>query len=86
MSKIKIEDSIAHISDVHIRYGSRHKEYKMVFQRTIDDLKTQSIKRIAITGDLFHIKINLSPNSLELAGWFLKELSKIAPVDLILGI
>lgn len=85
MSKIKIEDSIAHISDVHIRYGSRHKEYKMVFQRTIDDLKTQSIKRIAITGDLFHIKINLSPNSVELAGWFLKELSKIAPVDLILG-
>lgn len=85
MSKVKIKNSIAHISDVHIRYGSRHKEYKMVFQRTIDDLKTQSIKRIAITGDLFHIKINLSPNSVELAGWFLKELSKIAPVDLILG-
>jgi len=85
MSTVKINDSIAHISDVHIRYGSRHKEYKIVFQRTIDDLKSQNLKRIAITGDLFHIKINLSPNALELAGWFLKELSQIAPVDLILG-
>ena len=85
MSKVKIKNSIAHISDVHIRYGSRHKEYKEVFQRTIDDLKKQKPKRIALTGDLFHIKITLSPKALQLAGWFLKELSKISPVDLILG-
>ena len=85
MSKSKDKNSIAHLSDIHIRYGSRHKEYKDVFQRTIDDLIEKCPKRIAITGDLFHIKINLSPNALELAGWFLKELSKIAPVDLILG-
>ena len=85
MSNIKIKNSIAHISDIHIRYGSRHKEYRDVFQSTIDKLGVQKPKRIAITGDLFHIKINLSPNALELAGWFLKELSKIAPVDLILG-
>lgn len=85
MNKNKVNNSIAHISDIHIRYGSRHKEYRDVFQRTIDDLSVQKPKRIAITGDLFHIKINLSPNALEIAGWFLKELSKIAPVDLILG-
>ena len=69
MSKVKIKNSIAHISDVHIRYGSRHKEYKEVFQRTIDDLKKQKPKRIALTGDLFHIKITLSPKALQLAGW-----------------
>ncbi len=85
MSNIKTKNSIAHISDIHIRYGSRHKEYRSVFQSTIDRLGVQRPKRIAITGDLFHIKINLSPNALELAGWFLQELSKIAPVDLILG-
>ncbi len=85
MSKSKVNNSIAHISDIHIRYGSRHKEYRDVFQRTIDDLSVQKPKRIAITGDLFHIKINLSPNALEIAGWLMKELSKIAPVDLILG-
>lgn len=78
-------NEIAQLSDIHIRYGSRHKEYKDVFQTTIDDLKLNPPRRIALTGDLFHIKITLSPKALELAGWFLQELAKIAPVDLILG-
>tara|TARA_B100000963_G_C22636285_1_gene677819 strand:- start:1329 stop:4829 length:3501 start_codon:yes stop_codon:yes gene_type:complete len=85
MSKIKVKNSIAHLSDIHIRYGSRHKEYREVFQKTIDELSDTSPKRIVITGDLFHTKINLSPNAVGLAGWFLQELSEIAPVDLILG-
>ncbi len=83
--KVDLSDFIAHISDVHIRYGSRHEEYKIVFQRVIDDLKNKDVRRIVLTGDLFHIKITLSPKALSLAGWFLKELSKIAPVDIILG-
>ncbi len=83
--KVELSNFIAHISDVHIRYGSRHEEYKIVFQRTIDDLKNKNVRRIVLTGDLFHIKITLSPKALSLAGWFLKELSKIAPVDIILG-
>jgi DNA repair exonuclease SbcCD ATPase subunit len=83
--KVELSDFIAHISDVHIRYGSRHEEYKIVFQRVIDDLKNKDVRRIVLTGDLFHIKITLSPKALSLAGWFLKELSKIAPVDIILG-
>lgn len=83
--KVELSNFIAHISDVHIRYGSRHEEYKIVFQRVIDDLKNKDVRRIVLTGDLFHIKITLSPKALSLAGWFLKELSKIAPVDIILG-
>lgn len=83
--KVDLSNFIAHISDVHIRYGSRHEEYKIVFQRVIDDLKNKDVRRIVLTGDLFHIKITLSPKALSLAGWFLKELSKIAPVDIILG-
>jgi DNA repair exonuclease SbcCD ATPase subunit len=82
---MKDKNIIAHLSDIHIRYGSRHEEYKVVFQRTIDDLKILKPRRIAITGDVFHIKITLSPKAIQLAGWFLKELSKIAPVDIILG-
>lgn len=88
MNKIEVNidsDFIAHISDIHIRYGSRHDEYKIVFQRTIDDLKEQRPRRIVLTGDLFHIKITLSPNAMVLAGWFMRELSKIAPVDVLLG-
>lgn len=83
--KINVEDFVAHLSDIHIRYGSRHEEYKIVFQRTIEDLKEISPRRIVITGDVFHIKITMSPNAITLAGWFFRELSKIAPVDVILG-
>lgn len=83
--KVEIKNLVAHISDIHIRYGSRHEEYRIVFQRTIDDLKDKGVKRIVFSGDLFHIKITLSPNAVILAGWFLEELSKIAPVDIILG-
>jgi DNA repair exonuclease SbcCD nuclease subunit len=83
--KVEIKNLIAHISDIHIRYGSRHEEYRIVFQRVIDDLQNKGVKRIVFSGDLFHIKITLSPNAVMLAGWFLEELSKIAPVDIILG-
>jgi DNA repair exonuclease SbcCD ATPase subunit len=80
-----IKNEIAHLSDIHIRYASRHEEYKQVFLKTIEDLKEKKPRRIVITGDVFHIKITLSPKAVQLAGWFLKELSKIAPVDIILG-
>lgn len=80
-----MKDKIVHISDVHIRFGSRHEEYDIVFDRTIESVKKIKPRRIVITGDLFHIKINLSPNAITIAGKFLKELSKIAPVDVSPG-
>ena len=83
--KINIKNSIAHISDIHVRYGSRHEEYRQVFSKTIDKLKIQKPRRIVLTGDLFHIKITLSPNAVILAGEFIEELSQIAPVDILLG-
>jgi DNA repair exonuclease SbcCD nuclease subunit len=76
---------LAHLGDIHIRLNSRFEEYKEVLGLTIDKMKEISPRRIVIAGDLFHIKINMSPKSTSLAGWFLKELSKIAPVDIILG-
>jgi len=76
---------IAHISDIHIRFGSRHEEYKIVFNRLIKDLQKEQPRRIVVTGDLFHQKINLSPAALSVASKFLRHLSKIAPVDIFLG-
>ena len=76
---------VVHLSDIHIRLNSRFEEYKEVLSNTIDKVKALSPRRVVISGDLFHIKINMSPKSTSLAGWFLKELSKIAPVDIILG-
>jgi len=79
------KNQIVHLSDIHIRFGSRHEEFRTVLNRTVDDIKTLKPRRIVFTGDLFHIKINLSPIAVELAGDFLKKLSEIAPVDVILG-
>jgi len=76
---------IAHIADVQIRFGSRHDEYRQVFQRLYEDLKIQKPDRIFLGGDLVHHKINMSPNSFELLAEFLVNLSKIAPTDVILG-
>lgn len=76
---------IAHLSDIHIRFASRHDEYRDVFYRLYEDLKKQKPKRIVITGDLNHLKVNMSPGSIDLASEFLINLAKIAPVDIILG-
>ena len=65
------KNQIVIIADVHIRFASRHEEYKTVFERLIKDVKKLQPRRIVITGDLFHIKITLSPKALSLAGWFL---------------
>jgi DNA repair exonuclease SbcCD ATPase subunit len=76
---------IAHTADIQIRFGSRHDEYRQVFERFYDDLKIQKPDRIFVGGDLVHHKINMSPKSFELLAEFLLNLSKIAPTDVILG-
>ncbi len=76
---------IAHLSDIHIRFASRHDEYREVFNRLFDDLKKQKPVRIVITGDLNHLKVNMSPGSIDLTSEFLVNLAKIAPVDIIPG-
>jgi len=76
---------IAHIADTHIRFGSRHNEYRQVFERLYEDLKKERPDRIYIAGDLNHQKINMSPTSIDLASELLINLAEIAPVDIILG-
>lgn len=76
---------IAHISDVHIRFASRHEEYREVFKKLFQDLLKQKPDRIVITGDLNHLKVNMSPGSIDLASEFLIGLAKIAPTDIIFG-
>lgn len=76
---------IAHIADIHVRFGTRHDEMRTVLSRTVDDIRQQKPKRIVIAGDLFHMKITMSPHSIEIISEFLLGLSKIAPVDIIAG-
>ena len=82
---------LCHLADIHIRTYRYHKEYKEVFVRLIESLTNTFSSyaydeaRIVIAGDLFHQKITVSNEQTILASWFLKELSKIAPVILIAG-
>lgn len=76
---------IAHISDVHIRLKDRHDEYREVFARLYAQLSEIKPDRIALTGDIVHSKIAMSPELVAETRLFLKRLSDIAPVDMIIG-
>jgi len=77
---------LAHTADVHIRALSRHDEYRQVFNAFIDDCRSQKVDHIFIGGDIFHTKVTgISPEYIELLTWWLNEMSKVAPVHMVLG-
>ncbi len=94
---IKLEDNTKteikhayHISDIHIRNTQRHSEYKEVFERTYQKLKSligsnNKTSVIVLTGDIMHTKTELSPESFTIAQDFFKALSEITAVILIPG-
>lgn len=76
---------IGHISDTHILTIKRHDEYREVFTQIYKKLKEEKVDYIVHTGDLFHTKLQLTPESVTLATEFLKSLAEIAPVYIIAG-
>ena len=77
---------IAHTADVHIRALSRHDEYRQVFKAFIEDCRSQKVDHIFIGGDIFHTKVTgISPEYIEILTWWLDEMSKVAPVHMVLG-
>ena len=75
----------AHLADIHIRNTIRHQEYIIVFENLCALLKKYQPDRIVISGDLFHGKTIMSPESVITSKKILIDLSDIAPVDIILG-
>lgn len=76
---------IAHISDTHIPTIKRHDEYRQVFDQIYNKLREEKVDYIVHTGDLFHTKLQLTPESVTLAVEFLKNLGSIAPTFIIAG-
>lgn len=82
---------IIHCADIHIRTYRMHEEYKEVFEHFIEKSKAlaegfdYNEVRIVVVGDLVHQKITISNEQLMLGCWFLRELSKIAPVVIVAG-
>lgn len=80
---------IFHLSDIHIRNTKRHTEYKEVFSRTFEKIKSligdSKSCLIVVTGDVVHAKTELSPEAVSLTYKFFKGLSDLATVILIPG-
>jgi len=76
---------IGHVSDVHIRLLKRHREYEEVFKNLYESLTENKVDRIVLAGDVFHNKVNLSPEAIRLGKDFFDNLVNIAPLDIIVG-
>ena len=75
----------SHISDIHIHNLKYHKEQGQVFEKVYEHLKARKVDANILTGDLFHIKGNVTPEAYQMAADFLKTLADIAPTHIILG-
>ncbi len=77
---------IAHISDIHWRSLKRHDEYRNIFEKCLNKLINLKPDVIYIGGDIVHSKTQgISPEIIENLTWSFNELSKIAPLHIILG-
>lgn len=77
---------IAHFADVHFRGLARHAEYKEAFSDAFKTLRELAPDLIYIGGDIVHSKTQgITPELIDILSWWFTELSKIAPVDVLLG-
>jgi DNA repair exonuclease SbcCD ATPase subunit/predicted MPP superfamily phosphohydrolase len=79
--------TIAHCADIHIRLFKRHEEYRQVFNTFYDQLRATDLTSgvIVVAGDILHAKTDMSPEMVELASEFLRNLADIAPTLVIAG-
>ena len=59
--------------------------FRSVFEKVYEHLKARKVDANILTGDLFHIKGNVTPEAYQMAADFLKTLADIAPTHIILG-
>ena len=78
---------IEHTADIHIRLFKRHDEYREAFNTFYDQLRQKDLTDgvIVVAGDILHAKTDMSPEMVELASEFLRNLADIAPTFIIAG-
>ena len=78
---------IYHLADLHIRNLKRHEEYRRVFDKFLNNVKSDGIENsiIYIGGDIAHAKTEMSPELVREISWFLNECAKLREVILITG-
>lgn len=80
-------NKIYHLADIHIRNLKRHKEYQVVFERTVEAIKAtlQPNDIIFLGGDIVHAKTDMTPELIQSVQSFFKMFADIAPTILITG-
>ena len=80
-------DKIYHLADLHIRNLKRHKEYREVFQKFLQNVDKDNIENsiIYLAGDIAHAKTEMSPELVREISWFLTECANRKHTFLITG-
>lgn len=77
---------ILHVADIHIRLNKRHDEYKEVFAKLYDEIKkTPDSTVVALLGDIFHSKSDLSPECIQMASDLFTNVANLRPTILVAG-
>jgi DNA repair exonuclease SbcCD ATPase subunit len=82
-----IVEKIYHLADLHIRNLKRHKEYREVFQKFLNNVDKDNIENsvIYLAGDIAHAKTEMSPELIREISWFLTECANRKHTFLITG-
>lgn len=77
---------ILHIADVHWRGLTRHDEYRESFTDLFNQARELQPDAFCIAGDIVHSKTQgISPELIDCLNWWFTEMSRIAPVHIMLG-
>lgn len=77
---------VLQVADIHIRLNKRHDEYKEVFANFYEELKkTPETTVVALVGDVFHSKSDLTPECVQMASDLFKGTADIRQLVLLAG-
>lgn len=76
---------ILHLADTHIKNLKHHDEYTQIFNEVYRIAREQRVDLIIHCGDIAHTKTQISPEFVDMASEFFKNLASIAPTHVILG-
>jgi DNA repair exonuclease SbcCD ATPase subunit/UDP-2,3-diacylglucosamine pyrophosphatase LpxH len=77
---------VLQFADLHIRLNKRHDEYKEVFNNLYEEIKkTPETTIVALLGDVFHSKSDLSPECVQVASDLFTRIAAIRPLVLVAG-
>ena len=77
---------VFHIADIQVRLNSRIEEYKEVFEILYSEIENSPPNTVvAIVGDIFHSKCDLSPECVDMTVDLFTRISELRPLVIVSG-